>query len=409
MDPYLEAVIAEASVVAERFVAAGHRIHLVGGIVRDLHLGVPLEALDFDLTTDARPDRIKAIVGPIADDLWAQGERFGTIGCRIAGRDYEITTHRAEWYETDTRKPDVAFGDDIDGDLSRRDFTINAMAIELPGAQRIDPFGGIDDLEAGILRTPIDPAVSFGDDPLRILRGARFVARYDLSVDPAVERAAADLAERMSIISVERIREELDKLLGAPDPTPGLRFLDRCGVLANVFGPTSGVDVDALGAMLGRAPIDLELRRLVVHSIGEPPERVARLDRLRYSTAEQRSIRTLIEAADGVLGWDTEWTDESIRRVVFAVGFDATDVLVRLVEVRGGDDRFAASLKNLGQREDLEDLGPVLDGGQIMELLALDPGPAVGAAVARLQERRLRDGPATAEEESAWLLADDHA
>ncbi len=392
----------EAESVSSRLVDAGHRVFLVGGIVRDVHLELPLEALDFDLTTDARPDIIKSLVAPVADDVWAQGEKFGTIGARIDGRDFEVTTHRAEWYSSETRKPEVAFGDEIDADLSRRDFTINAMAIELPSGELIDPFDGRGDLRRRVLRTPLDPHVSFSDDPLRILRAARFIARYDLAVDDGLEDAANALSDRMEIVSVERIREELDKLLLAPDPTPGLRFLDRVGILGSITEPTSPVDVESLGALVASANIDRDLRRLLVHSIGTSDDRRDRVDRLRYSAAEQRSIRTILDGSDHLLS-STDWSAEAVRRLVVAVGHDHVAMTSEVSRLRGASDSFARAFDELAAIEDLADLRPALDGASVMEALDLEPGPAVGDVLAALTERRLVEGPIDAAGELAWL------
>ena len=206
--------------LAERFSAAGRSLYLVGGSVRDAlieapgsHPGPGDADFDFDLTTDARPDEIEALVAGWADAVWTPGKRFGTIGARHAGRRYEITTHRAEAYRPDSRKPDVTFGDDVERDLSRRDFTVNAMALALPAMTLVDPFNGIADLAAGRLRTPLEPDVSFGDDPLRMLRAARFSAGYGLKPDPALVDAVRRGHHRLDIVSAERIRDELDKLV----------------------------------------------------------------------------------------------------------------------------------------------------------------------------------------------------
>ncbi len=223
--------------VTRRFAAAGHRLYLVGGIVRDLLAGRPVRRQDLDLTTDAEPPTVKELVAPVASSLWTQGERFGTIGCIVDGQDLEITTHRAERYSGETRKPTVEFSDDVVADLSRRDFTINAIAIEVTSAspRLIDPFDGSGDLAAAVLRTPIDPVVSFSDDPLRMLRAARFVAGFQLRPVAELTAAVADMGDRMSIVSRERIRDELVKLLALPDPTAGLDFLVATGLLEVVL------------------------------------------------------------------------------------------------------------------------------------------------------------------------------
>ncbi|MDE0608266.1 MAG: hypothetical protein OXH78_14085, partial [Acidimicrobiaceae bacterium] len=235
----LEAVLNRAEPLARVFESAGHRFFLVGGVVRDYFLGRFGAGQDLDATTDARPDAIRALVAEMADDVWSQGERFGTIGCVIAGQSYEITTHRAESYVPASRKPSVVFGDDIVVDLARRDFTVNAMAIDMADRSLVDPFGGEADLAAGVLRTPLAPEVSLSEDPLRMLRAARFCACCALS--PGLELVAAMTAERdrLEIVSAERIRDELQKLLLLDDPTAGLRLIDVTGIGQNV--PVVGV------------------------------------------------------------------------------------------------------------------------------------------------------------------------
>ena len=231
--PYVEAT----DELARRFTAAGRAVYLVGGSVRDALLpGAASEESDIDLTTDARPDEIERIVRGWADDVWTQGAKFGTIGCRKGGRVYEITTHRAEVYVPESRKPEVTYGDDIELDLSRRDFTVNALALRLPDMELIDPFDGLGDLAAGRLRTPLDPEISFGDDPLRMLRAARFAARFSLEPDPALVDAVTKMHGRLSIVSAERIRDELDKIVLVDVPSQALWFVVRTG-LAGEFLP----------------------------------------------------------------------------------------------------------------------------------------------------------------------------
>ena len=240
----VQPVLDEVRPVADRLATTGHRTYLVGGSVRDLLLDRSADDRDFDLTTDARPDDIEAAVRPWADAVWTQGKRFGTIGCRKAGRDFEITTHRAEAYRPDSRKPDVTFADAVEADLSRRDFTVNAMALLVPasgagsavGPELIDPFGGAADLVGGRLRTPLSPEESFTDDPLRMLRAARFLAGYGLEPDEPLVAAVRALHPRLEIVAPERIRMELDKLVVVPSPGPGLWFLVDTG-LAEEFLP----------------------------------------------------------------------------------------------------------------------------------------------------------------------------
>jgi len=242
----LQPLLAETSELADRFQAAGFRLYLVGGVVRDALLGrldmgkapgpEPGRDYDLDFTTDARPDAIEAVVADWADAVWLQGKRFGTIGLAKGGRRMEITTHRAEAYHADSRKPEVEFADAIEADLSRRDFTINAMALALPDLRLIDPFNGIDDLHMHRLRTPLSPEVSFSDDPLRMLRAGRFIAGYQLLPDKELVDAVVHLRHRLEIVSDERIRDELDKLVVTEDPSDGLWFLVNTG-LAEEFLP----------------------------------------------------------------------------------------------------------------------------------------------------------------------------
>ncbi len=237
------AVLAELAPLGERFAAAGHRLYLVGGAVRDLLVGGDAAGGDRDLTTDARPEEVKQLLRGWADAVWTQGERFGTIGARRDRPDgtaltVEITTFRGERYDDDSRKPEVTFADTIEEDLARRDFTINAMALELldDDAVLVDPYGGAADLAAATLRTPLSPEISFDDDPLRMLRAARFIARFGLTPMPELVAAVRHRGDRLAIVSAERIRDELDKLIVVDSPAPGLWFLVDTG-LAEHFLP----------------------------------------------------------------------------------------------------------------------------------------------------------------------------
>lgn len=232
----LSAILDEVAPIGRRFQEHGYRLYLVGGIVRDLYLNRDLQGeIDIDLTTDALPETIKELVEDIADAIWAIGQRFGTIGLQYRGRHLEITTHRAESYDQDSRKPQVSFGTDINLDLSRRDFTVNAMAIELPSGQLVDPWGGVRDLEIQSLATPIEAEVSFSDDPLRMMRAARFMTKYGLEPADELKAAASELAQRISIVAVERIGQEWRRLLALDDPTRGVDFLVETQVLAHIF------------------------------------------------------------------------------------------------------------------------------------------------------------------------------
>ena len=295
-------VLVEVAPLARRFADGGFRLYLVGGSVRDLLSGDDIDpaAFDFDLTTDARPDDIKRVLKGWGEAIWTQGERFGTIGARREGRTYEITTHRAEAYNDDSRKPVVEFSDRVEADLSRRDFTINAMALEVTSESPVlvDPFGGAADLIARTLRTPLAPEVSFSDDPLRMLRAARFIARLNATPVPELVAAVKEMRGRLSIVSAERIRDEFDKLLTLPQPTAGLWFAIDTG-LADEFIPELPAmrleqdpihqHKDVLTHTLavienvrppaeqpeGRAPFDFRRTRLAAlfHDVGKPRTR----------------------------------------------------------------------------------------------------------------------------------------
>ncbi|MDA2987277.1 MAG: CCA tRNA nucleotidyltransferase, partial [Actinomycetota bacterium] len=213
------------------FEQAGHELSLVGGPVRDALLGRFAKAeADLDFTTDAHPDVVLALLEPVAETTWDVGIRFGTIGARVGGREVEITTYRAEAYDPESRKPQVDFGTRLDEDLVRRDFTINAMAIRLPSLELVDLFGGRADLAAGVIRTPGTPHDSFSDDPLRMMRAARFSAQLGFEVAPDVVEAMTAQAERLSIVSPERVREELMKIVMSPAPRRGLTLLVDTGL-----------------------------------------------------------------------------------------------------------------------------------------------------------------------------------
>lgn len=419
----LDAVLAVVEELARAFTGAGHRLYLVGGVVRDLLLGSLTSHDDIDLTTDAHPPRIKALVSPLATDVWSQGERFGTIGARVRGRAVEITTHRAEAYDPASRKPVVSFGHSIVDDLCRRDFTINAMAVSLPDRELLDPYGGAADLGARRLRTPLSPGESFGDDPLRMLRAARFLPRFDLDPEPGLEAAAAELAPRLSIVSVERVRDELERLLAVAEPARGLAFLHRTGLLGRAVPALAALDeagrVEA--CELAAAPGPLRVRRAGLLGPLGPEGAGPALAALRYPHAEADATRRLLsaiptvfasDAADGSAGDRTGSLDEMVRRVVDQVGLDAMADLetlaaniAALASARnpGAGLVFFARYRQLAAQENLADLGPPVDGRRVMEELGLTPGPAVGLALDRLREHRLAAGPMTADEALALL------
>jgi poly(A) polymerase len=433
VQPLLDAT----SEIAARFAAAGHRLYLVGGSVRHaiVDSGNPQ---DFDLTTDARPEETEAIVRGWAEAVWLQGKRFGTIGASKDGHVFEITTHRAEAYVPDSRKPEVVFGDAVEVDLSRRDFTVNAMALSLPEADLIDPYGGLDDLAAKRLRTPLDPHVSFGDDPLRMLRAARMIAGLGLVPDDNVTKAVRAMHERLEIVAPERIRDELDKLLVVPRPSPGLWFVVDTGLAGEFLPelPALALEQDPIHrhkdvlahtlAVVDKTSPDRLLRlAALLHDIGKPrtrsfgPEGVTfhhhevvgarmareRLVDLRYSNDDVEVVVRLVELHLRFHTYRLGWTDKAVRRYVR----DAGPLLERLNELTRSDcttrnpakakalatrmDELEQRIDELRTREELDAIRPELNGVQVMERLGIPPGPLVGEALAFLLELRLEEGP----------------
>jgi poly(A) polymerase len=429
----------ETRSIAERFERAGKRLYLVGGAVRDAILG--RERAEHDFTTDARPEETEAIVKGWADAVWLQGKRFGTVGCRKDGQLFEITTHRAEAYHPESRKPDVKFADAVEADLARRDFTVNAMALTLPGLELIDPFGGLADLAQLRLRTPLTPEESFADDPLRMLRAARFIAGYGLRPEPDLVAAVRAMRTRLEIVSAERIRGELDRLLIADDPARGLWFLVETR-LADEFLPellALGLEQDPIHrhkdvlahtiAVVERTPSDRILRlAALLHDIGKPKTRSfgphgvtfhhhelvgarmarERMQALRYSNDDVHDVTRLVELHlrfHGYRDGDGGWTDSAVRRY----SRDAGPLLDRLNALTRADcttrnkakaqllaermDQLEARIAELREREELAAIRPDLDGRQVMAHFGVGPGPMVGKALAFLLELRLDEGP----------------
>lgn len=435
--------------LAARFASAGHELALVGGPVRDAFLGRPVN--DLDLTTSARPDDIVRIVRPVADAHWDIGRAFGTIGARLGDHTVEITTYRSDAYSPDSRKPEVAFGDTLEGDLVRRDFTMNALALRLPSLTLVDPSGGLDDLFARRLMTPAPPDQSFGDDPLRMLRAARFAAQLDVAVDPGVIDAMSRMRDRLSIVSAERIRDELVKLLVTGAPRAGLELLVQTGLADAVLPelPALRLEVDehahhkdvyehsltvldqaiALEAERhpGAAP-DVVLRiAALLHDIGKPATKKVepggavtfhhhdvvgaklarkRLTALRFDKETIGAVGRLIELHLRFFGYaDAPWTDSGVRRYVR----DADELLERLhiltradvttrnrrkeARLRGAYDELEHRIAALAEQEELAAIRPDLDGEQIMRILGIRPGPVVGEAYRFLLEARLDEGP----------------
>ena len=444
-----------ADELGRRFAAAGHELHLVGGSVRDALLGRLGDDLDF--TTSARPARTVELVTGWADAIWTTGAEFGTIGASRTGLRLEITTYRAEAYDRVTRNPVVAYGDNLVDDLRRRDFTVNAMAVSLPGHVFADPHGGLTDLADGVLRTPGAPEDSFADDPLRMLRAARFAAQLRFTPVPEVITAMTAMATDLRRITAERIRDEFTKLLSAADPITGLRLLVDTG-LADEFLPevtglrleidehaqhkdvyehTLTVVSNAMALEDGGADFVLRMASLM-HDIGKPATKAistdnrvsfhhheivgARLTRqrmktLRYPKDVINDVVRLVELHLRFYGYGRgEWTDSAVRRYVA----DAGPLLIRLNRLTRSDvttrnrrkaARLAADYDALEERisrieaeEDLAKVRPDLDGNAIMELLGLPPGPMVGQAWRYLKELRLDRGPLTRDEAEAELV-----
>ena len=381
--------------VSERFAAAGHRLYLVGGLVRDSLMGLT-PTTDHDLTTDATPDQVRRLMEGVADAVWLQGERFGTVGIRIGDLIMEITTHRAESYLGDSRKPVVRFSTDLHEDLGRRDFTVNAMAVDVVDGKLHDPFDGRADLAAGILRTPLSPEESFGDDPLRMLRAARFHARYDLAPVDGLVEAARSLADRIGIVSGERIRGELFRLLEVVDPTLGFSFLEDVDLAWRVLPELARLDGDARSSALARVAsttADPVLRLAVIAwSTGGLAESTVAL---RLSGADAGRIAGLVDGANRIrLGGAAggSWSDESVRRLAAASGpiLDRVVDFVGSVGVPAGD--LPVALGRLRAAGELDDLGPALGGDEVMALLGLEAGREVGEALGWLAELRLGEG-----------------
>jgi len=454
--PYVEAT----EEVGRRFAAAGRSLYLVGGSVRDALFPGPAgtaEPHDLDLTTDALPAEIERLVKGWADDIWTQGEKYGTIGCRKGGQVYEITTHRAEVYVPDSRKPEVTFGDDVVVDLSRRDFTINALALRLPDMELIDPFDGLGDLATGRLRTPLDPEISFGDDPLRMLRASRFAARFSLEPDPALTAAVERMHGRLSIVSAERIRDELDKIVLVDVPSVALWFVVRTGLAGEFLPELPGLALEqdpihrhkdvlahTLAVVDKTSPNRLLRLAALFHDVGKPRTRAitdggvsfhhhevvgarmtrTRMEALRYSAADVDTVVRLVELHLRFHTYRLGWTDKAVRRYVR----DAGEHLDMLNELTRCDcttrnaakaralarrmDELEARITELGEQEELRALRPDLDGNQIMELLGIGPGRAIGQALDFLMELRLDEGPLGEEEAArrlkAWWAEQQH-
>ncbi|MGH1978121.1 CCA tRNA nucleotidyltransferase [Rothia sp. L_38] len=445
----------------ELFARAGFELALVGGPVRDLFLGET--SVDLDFTTNATPDETLAVVDGWADATWEIGKEYGTIGIRKGNEMVEITTYRAEKYDPDSRKPVVAFGTDLKEDLFRRDFTINSMALRLPSLELVDPFGGQEDLRKGIIRTPGTPQASFSDDPLRMMRAARFASRLDIDLAPEVFEAMVDMADRIQIISAERVRDELVKLICGAAPRRGVDLLVESGLASfvlpeipalklevdehhrhkdvyqhslTVMEQAAALETNADGAVPGP---DFILRfAALMHDIGKPATRKfesngavrflhhdvvgakltkKRMRELRFDNDTIKAVARLVELHMRFYGYgDAGWSDSAVRRYVR----DAGDLLERLHRLTRADvttrnkrkaNRIASAyddlerrIAELAEQEELDAIRPDLDGEEIMAILGIKPGPQVGQAYKFLLNLRLDEGALGKEEATARLL-----
>ena len=448
-----------ASSLAQAFSAKGFTLALVGGPVRDAILGRLGNDLDF--TTNALPHDTKKILQEWAENIWETGITFGTVAGKRGDTTVEVTTYRNERYDPDSRKPEVDYGTEILGDLSRRDFTVNAMALELTGdaPEFLDPFNGLQDLSKRVLRTPGRPSDSFNDDPLRMMRAARFASQLDFEIDPGVLVSIKDLAHRIAIVSAERVRDEFIKILMSPDPRMGITILVDTGLADIVIPeiPKLRLEVDehhhhkdvyehsitvleqamVQEIRLGGPNLIIRLAALL-HDIGKPKTRnfidgggvsfhhhevvgarlaKKRLQELRFDTHTVEAVETLTALHLRFHGYgDREWSDSAVRRYVRDAGGLLTHLHVltradcttrnkaKATRLSGVYDSLEARIDILMEQEELSKIRPDLDGAQVMELLNLKPSREVGAAMDFLMELRLDQGPIGAEKATAELL-----
>ncbi|GAA2674740.1 CCA tRNA nucleotidyltransferase [Nonomuraea recticatena] len=433
-----------ANELGELFAARGHELALVGGSVRDILLG--RIGNDLDLTTEARPERVLELVRDWADSVWTIGIDFGTVGVRKGGWLLEITTYRSESYDPKSRKPEVMYGETLEADLERRDFAVNAMAVRLPTHEFVDPYGGMRDLAAGLLRTPGTPEQSFDDDPLRMLRAARFASQLGFTVAPEAIAAMTAMAERIEIVSAERIRDELDKLICGAHPREGLRLLVDTGLAAHVLPelPKLRLEIDehhrhkdvyehtlivleqAIAQEEDGKPDRILRWASLMHDVGKPKTRrheeggrvsfhhhevvgaqmtKKRMSELKFPKDVVSDVARLVELHLRFHGYGTgEWTDSAVRRYVR----DAGPLLDRLHKLTRADcttrnkrkaqalsrtyDQLEERISKLADEEELAKIRPELDGNEIQRILGVGPGPVIGKAYKFLLELRLDKG-----------------
>jgi poly(A) polymerase len=445
-----------ADELGRRFAKAGHELHLVGGSVRDALLGRLGNDLDF--ATDAHPDQTLAVLKGWAEATWETGREFGTIGAQRDGLRLEITTFRADVYDGVTRNPVVRYGSNLADDLRRRDFTVNAMAVSLPDHTFTDPHGGLDDLAAKLIRTPGTPEQSFGDDPLRMLRAARFAAQLRFAVDPAVRAAMSAMAADLDRITAERIRDEFTKLLSGADPVTGLRLLVDSGLADRFVPEISGLKLEidehaqhkdvyehtlivVANAVRLEGPEgpDFVLRMAaLMHDVGKPATKAVspdgrvsfhhhevvgarmtkqRMKAMRYPKDVIADVVELVALHLRFYGYGRgEWTDSAVRRYVTDAGpllsrlhkLTRSDVTTRnrrkAAQLAADYDALEDRIARIAAEEDLARVRPDLDGNAIMELLGVPPGPVVGLAWRYLKELRLDRGPLDRDEAEVELL-----
>ena len=388
------------SPLKECFTSSGKEIYLVGGIVRDIHAGLnDIFDRDLDFTTDATPDEIKTIIQPIAENVWLSGQQFGTIGAQVNGKTIEITTHRSESYVSESRKPVVTFSTDLQEDLSRRDFTINSMAINLESGKLIDPYNGLRDLQLKILRTPLDPHISFSEDPLRMMRAARFISRFNLTLDKGIKESVNELKERLRIVSNERIRDELNKLLITPDPNPGFKFLLKTK-LYETFLPELKVCKRQHRIRYLRHDHCIRLAALLVNITSEV--RKARLKDLKYSNREIDTIDNLVSASQMILGQPMD--DAHYRKWYLHAGENRQGSIEIASMQRGARRKIAATRRKARHLDqELEDYTPPFTGSEIISILSLPEGPEVGEVLQLLENMFIESGPVSNQEALDFL------